>query len=144
MKLLNQASSEGSDDCFQPHVAAWSSTLQAWYRRAGRALVSQRVSLPSIPASSGHRIERAMLQIAEHGSVLDEDTTTTAGGDTNNNSALQSPKLTKKALQSLELGGTDSHTATSGTSSQRGGRGSGSAVPYDLQTKPFYQVYTLH
>mmetsp|Transcript_12645 Transcript_12645/g.20532 ORF Transcript_12645/g.20532 Transcript_12645/m.20532 type:complete len:836 (-) Transcript_12645:1414-3921(-) len=116
MKLLD------SCDSYMPNVTAWSKTLQAWYRRTGRALVGHRVT--AIPASSAHHIEHAMLQIAEHGSVVDDshlNNKVLSVGDTS-----QSPKLTKEALESLKFGRSNVPEGKSDT------------VQYDLQSNPFH------
>lgn len=122
MKLLD------TSDTFLDTVTVWSKTLQAWYRRTGRALIGQHMT--SIPASSGHHIEHAMLQIAEHGAVIDEsylkDVTSNKNAD-----GLNSPKLTKEALGSLEL------DAVSGKSSPKKTHEGG--LQYDLHSKPFHE-----
>ena len=116
MKLLDKT------DSFNANIAAWSKTLQAWYRRTGRALIGPRIT--SIPASSGHHIEHAMLQIAEHGSVVDESflKDATPCGE----SISQVPKLTKEALESV-------NKHTTGCTPPRAVK-----VQYDLNLNPFH------
>ena len=115
-------------DSYTPEVTAWSRTLQAWYRRTGHASIGKRVT--PIPASSGHHIDMAMLQIAEHGSVVDKSYVEDASHS--EEKYLGSPKLTKRTLENMTCD--NANFPLKAPSSTHIG-----SLPYDLQHKPFHE-----
>lgn len=104
-------------------VSHWWNNLVAWYKRAGHAIVQK--SLPSIPASSGHHIGRAMLHIAEHGDIPD-------GNDIDESlkslaNIRESPELTVNSLQNMLEDGGVSPSKSKFVKD----------VPYDLSENPY-------
>ena len=119
MKILD------TSETYLSTVHAWSKTLQAWYRRTGHALIGHHMT--SIPASSGHHIEHAMLQIAEHGVVVDESFLKDVKPTGENN---RTPKLTKEALEHVLS------RTKGGQSSPK--KNNSNVLQYDLHSQPFH------
>ena len=105
-----------------PEVSHWWSNLFKWYKRAGHAVVQK--SLPTIPASSGHHIGRAMLHAAEHGHIPDEGSFVDMSDLATN---ADRPELTVNALQSITEEGSLSPSKSKFKKN----------VPFDLNENPY-------
>ena len=117
--LLNLTDAKHMDD---RQTAHWWGNLLAWYRRTGHAIVQK--SLPTIPASSGHHIGRAMLHAAEYGDSSDDNPPV---DPTQLALAADRPELTSSTLQSIAEDGSFSPNKSVFAK----------PVPYDLNDNPY-------
>jgi len=121
MKLLD-VERETSDKLEKSSANAphWWPLLISWYHRTGHALVQK--SLPVIPASCGHRIGKAMLQIAEGSEEVSQASP--------NSPTLSTAELTSDVLRAMRNGLVNPSSTL------------GHEVPFDLSENPYHNSET--